>query len=87
MDSTTTTPIYFILSPGANPLEDVTLLAKSQGMDPIKQLHPIALGQGTEPIVMNKLEVGNKEGHWVFLQNIHLMPKFLVEVEKKLAEY
>lgn len=29
LDSTTTTPIYFILSPGANPVKDVEALAKS----------------------------------------------------------
>jgi dynein heavy chain len=33
---------------------------------------------------MNKLDIGHKEGHWVMLQNIHLMPGFLIELEKKL---
>jgi len=33
---------------------------------------------------MNKLEIGYKEGHWVMLQNIHLMPLFLKDLEKKL---
>jgi dynein heavy chain len=36
---------------------------------------------------MNKLEIGHKEGHWVMLQNIHLMPRFLIELEKKLDMY
>jgi dynein heavy chain len=36
---------------------------------------------------MNKLELGHKEGHWVMLQNIHLMPKWLLELEKKLDEF
>jgi dynein heavy chain len=36
---------------------------------------------------MNKLEIGHKEGHWVMLQNIHLMPRFLIELEKKLDAY
>lgn len=36
---------------------------------------------------MNKLEIGHKEGHWVMLQNIHLMPRFLIELEKKLDIY
>ena len=35
---------------------------------------------------MNKLEMAHKEGHWVFLQNIHLMPKWLIELEKKLDD-
>lgn len=29
LDSTTTTPIYFILSPGANPVKDVEQLARN----------------------------------------------------------
>ncbi len=33
---------------------------------------------------MNKLDLGHKDGHWVMLQNVHLMPRFLIELEKKL---
>lgn len=36
---------------------------------------------------MNKLDIGHKEGHWVMLQNIHLMPTFLLELEKKLDAF
>ena len=36
---------------------------------------------------MNKLDIGHKEGFWVMLQNIHLMPRFLIELEKKLDIY
>lgn len=36
LDSSTTTPIFFILSPGANPVKDVELLAKKNGIDPNK---------------------------------------------------
>jgi len=36
---------------------------------------------------MNKLEIGHKEGHWVMLQNIHLMPRWLLELEKKLEGF
>ena len=43
MDSTTMTPIYFILSAGANPVTTVEELAKSQGVD-LKHLHKISLG-------------------------------------------
>ena len=45
-DSNPVTPIYFILSPGANPVKDVEALAKMNGLDAKKMLHPIALGQG-----------------------------------------
>lgn len=54
-------------------------------MDPIKHLHQIALGQGQDVIAHQKLDIAHKEGHWVILQNVHLMPDFLLELEKKLA--
>ena len=63
MDSTPTTPIYFILSPGADPVKDVEALARSQGIDPNKMLHTIALGQGQDVVAMNKLDIGHKDGH------------------------
>jgi dynein heavy chain len=87
LDSTTTTPIYFILSPGANPVKDVEELCRKYGINPITQLHQVALGQGQDVVAMNKLEIGHREGHWVMLQNIHLMPSFLVELEKKLDAF
>ena len=86
LDSTTTTPIYFILSPGANPVVAVETLAKGQGVD-LKHVHKISLGQGQDVVAMNKLDIGHKEGHWVMLQNVHLMPLFLLELEKKLDEF
>ena len=86
-DSTPTTPIFFILSPGANPVKDVEGLARKNGIDPNKYLHQVALGQGQDVVALNKLEIGHKEGHWVMLQNIHLMPSFLKELEKKLDVY
>jgi dynein heavy chain len=55
------------LSPGANPVKDVEMLAKKYGIDPIKQLHTVALGQGQDVVAMTKLEIGHKEGHWVML--------------------
>jgi dynein heavy chain len=56
-------------------------------MDPKKQVHPVALGDGQDVVALGKLELGHKEGHWIFLQNIQLMPDFLKTLEKKLDEY
>jgi len=86
-DSLPITPIYFILSPGANPVEFVEKMARANGKDPNKMLHTVALGQGQDVIAFNKLEIGHKEGHWVMLQNVHLMPSFLFDLEKKLDVY
>ena len=66
-DSTNTTPIFFILSPGANPVKDVESLARKNSIDPHKALHQVALGQGQDTVANQKLEIAHKEGHWVML--------------------
>lgn len=86
LDSTTTTPIYFILSPGANPVVDVENLARKCGIN-LNNVHSVALGDGQDVVAMNYLEMGHSDGHWVFLQNIQLMPDFLKALEKKLDQY
>jgi len=84
-DSSSTTPIFFILSAGANPVKDVEAICIKEKMDPVKHLHTIALGQGQDVVANAKLDMAHKEGHWVMLQNVHLMPDFLLELEKRLA--
>lgn len=87
LDTSPTTPIFFILSPGANPVKDVEALCIKEKMDPLKHLHQVALGQGQDVVANAKLDLAHKEGHWVMLQNVHLMPRFLVAMEKKLADF
>lgn len=36
---------------------------------------------------MSCLELAHRNGHWVILNNIHLMPNWLIELEKKLDEF
>jgi dynein heavy chain len=86
-DSAPSIPLYFILSPGADVVADVDKLAtkcsKSKGVD----YHNISLGQGQDKIAEEKLELAHRQGHWVFLNNVHLMPKWLHAMEKKLESY
>jgi len=84
-DSTSTTPIFFILSPGADPVKEVEAMGKQLvGLKYGQNYWNVAMGQGQDVIAMAKLDIGHREGHWVMLQNIHLMPKWCVELEKKL---
>jgi dynein heavy chain len=84
-DSTNTTPMFFILSPGADPVKEVEALGRKLiGLRSGVNYHNVAMGQGQDPIAMSKLDMGHQEGHWVMLQNIHLMPRWCVELEKKL---
>ena len=46
MDSTTTTPIYFILSPGANVVGDLDKLADKYDFVKNESYHNVSMGQG-----------------------------------------
>lgn len=46
LDSTTTTPIYFILSPGANVVGDLDKLAEKYGFEKNNSYHNVSMGQG-----------------------------------------
>jgi len=85
-DSSPVIPIFFILSAGADPVQSVEVLAKRNGVYEGK-FHRVALGEGQDVVAMARLEIGHKEGHWVVLENIHLMPRWTRELEKKLDEY
>ncbi|NXC86603.1 DYH9 protein, partial [Cercotrichas coryphoeus] len=51
-----------------------------------RNLHNISLGQGQEVVAEQALDLAAKEGHWVILQNIHLVAKWLSCLEKKLEQ-
>merc|ERR1711952_62745 len=58
-----TTPIFFVLSPGVDPLKDVESLGKKLGYTAIsKNFHNISLGQGQEEIAEAAMELASKEG-------------------------
>eukprot|EP00916_Digyalum_oweni_P021759 GHVL01036069.1.p1 GENE.GHVL01036069.1~~GHVL01036069.1.p1 ORF type:complete len:4080 (+),score=886.02 GHVL01036069.1:1188-12242(+) len=86
-DSTNTTPIFFILSAGADPVKEVEALGKPLGIKAPMNFHSVSMGQGQDIVAAAKLELGHKEGHWIMLENIHLMPKWTVELEKKLDDF
>uniref|UniRef100_A0AAY4DTI1 Dynein, axonemal, heavy polypeptide 9 like n=1 Tax=Denticeps clupeoides TaxID=299321 RepID=A0AAY4DTI1_9TELE len=48
------------------------------------KLHNVSLGQGQEAVAEVAMETASKEGHWVILQNIHLVAKWLGSLEKLL---
>jgi dynein heavy chain len=87
-DASSVTPIFFVLSPGADPVKEVEAMGKRQiGLQQNVNYHNVAMGQGQDVVAMAKMEMGHKEGHWVMLQNIHLMPRWCVELEKKMDGY
>ncbi|KFV69246.1 Dynein beta chain, ciliary, partial [Dryobates pubescens] len=82
------TPLFFILSPGADPLKDVEKQGRKLGYTfNNRNLHNVSLGQGQEVVAERALELAAKEGHWVILQNIHLVAKWLSSLEKQLERH
>ncbi|XP_023385619.1 dynein heavy chain 9, axonemal [Pteropus vampyrus] len=82
------TPMFFILSPGVNPLKDVENQGKKLGYTfNNRNFHNVSLGQGQEVVAEAALDLAAKKGHWVILQNIHLVAKWLSTLEKKLEEH
>ncbi|XP_070937840.1 dynein axonemal heavy chain 17 [Macaca nemestrina] len=87
-ESSPSTPIFFILSPGVDPLKDVEALGKKLGFTIDNgKLHNVSLGQGQEVVAEDALDVAAEKGHWVILQNIHLVARWLGTLDKKLERY
>lgn len=75
-------PIIFILSTGSDPLDQIFKLAEKFQFE----CNIISLGQGQERAAGNAIEKAKKEGSWIVLQNCHLAPAYLTNVEKSLGE-
>ncbi|KAJ8736094.1 hypothetical protein PYW08_006750 [Mythimna loreyi] len=87
-ETSPTTPIFFILSPGVNPLKDVEALGKIMGYTADNgNFHNVSLGQGQEVVAEQAMDEGLQKGHWVVLQNIHLVKKWLPSLEKKMESF
>eukprot|EP00947_MAST-08B_sp_MAST-8B-sp1_P005754 g5754.t1 len=83
--STSTTPLIFVLSPGADINEPLQALAKQMGKDGTG-LRMISLGQGQGPVATKLIEAGRRDGDWVCLQNCHLAVSWLGDLERIVEE-
>lgn len=84
--STSMTPVVFVLSPGADPAYDLFRLGEELGFKPGVKLKYMALGQGMGPKAQEAVEMAATRGLWVMLQNCHLLPKWLKTLEKILEK-
>ncbi|XP_060488660.2 dynein axonemal heavy chain 11 [Panthera onca] len=87
-ESSPATPVFFILSPGVDALKDLEILGKRLGFTiDSGKFHNVSLGQGQETVAEKALEKASKGGHWVLLQNVHLVAKWLGTLEKLLERF
>uniref|UniRef100_A0A8C0VE51 Dynein axonemal heavy chain 17 n=1 Tax=Cyanistes caeruleus TaxID=156563 RepID=A0A8C0VE51_CYACU len=87
-ESSPSTPLFFILSPGVDPLKDVEALGTRLGFTIDNgKIHNVSLGQGQEVVAEHAMEVAAAEGHWVILQNIHLVARWLDTLEKLVEHH
>ncbi|XP_031213696.1 dynein heavy chain 11, axonemal isoform X3 [Mastomys coucha] len=87
-ESSRSTPVFFILSPGVDALKDLEVLGKRLGFTTDSgKFHNVSLGQGQELVAEMALEKAATGGHWVILQNVHLVAKWLGTLEKLLEKF
>ncbi|GET87016.1 dynein heavy chain, putative [Leishmania tarentolae] len=87
-NSSTTTPLFFILSPGVDPVKAVEELGRKLGYTYDKEnFYNVSLGQGQEVVADRALDKCFAEGGWALLSNIHLVEKWLRTLERRLDTY
>jgi len=79
------TPVYYILSPGVDVVGEIEEQAFQRGLTVEEnKWADISLGEGKDTISDREVDRLAKDGGWVVLQNIHLMPIWLIELEKRI---
>ncbi len=77
-----TEPILVIISPGADPSQEIQELAETVvGME---HFHELAMGQGQALIALKLLHNCAANGEWLCLKNLHLVVSWLPTLEKEL---
>ncbi|OQS06495.1 dynein heavy chain [Thraustotheca clavata] len=77
-DSSVSSPLVFILSPGSDPISSVLKFADANR----QRIDTISLGQGQGPIAERMISLAMETGSWVVLQNCHLAPSWMPTLER-----
>ncbi|XP_068166194.1 dynein axonemal heavy chain 12-like [Antennarius striatus] len=80
LDSTPSSPLVFMLSPGADPMASLLKFAKSKQMVG-NRFQSISLGQGQGPMAETMITQAITGGTWVCLQNCHLAISWMNTLE------
>ena len=84
-DAAPEVPVLFVLSPAVDVVADVDKLAKKCGMVPGQSYVTLSLGQGQGSAALHQLREAHRQGHWVLLCNVHLVPAWLGSLVDALA--
>ncbi|KAF3689531.1 Dynein heavy chain 1 [Channa argus] len=79
-ESSPSTPLIFVLSPGTDPAADLYKFADVMQFS--KKLNAISLGQGQGPWAEAMMHTAMERGQWVFFQNCHLAPSWMPSLER-----
>ncbi|XP_069679211.1 cytoplasmic dynein 2 heavy chain 1 isoform X2 [Periplaneta americana] len=77
-----TEPVLLVISPGADPSEELRALAHATVGD--QHYFEIAMGQGQVTVALDHLHAAAQQGDWLCLKNLHLMTYWLPALEKEL---
>ncbi|KAM9856968.1 dynein axonemal heavy chain 1 [Aulostomus maculatus] len=79
-ESSPSTPLIFVLSPGTDPAADLYKFADVMQFS--KKMSAISLGQGQGPWAEQLMHTAMARGQWVFFQNCHLAPSWMPSLER-----
>ncbi|XP_069045720.1 dynein axonemal heavy chain 1 isoform X1 [Lepisosteus oculatus] len=79
-ESSPSTPLIFVLSPGTDPAADLYKFAEAMKFS--KKLNAISLGQGQGPRAETMMHSAMERGKWIFFQNCHLAPSWMPSLER-----
>lgn len=83
-ESSISTPILLVLSPGTSPTEEIFSFAAKNDMQ--RKVYSISLGQDQGSPAEKLIEIAIDRGNWVLIQNCHLDTKWLLTLEKIVRE-